>query len=280
MATRARRIPARRVDASRPPSSAPKIARERATSAEVACSSATHNAHRTITLEGAARVPAPMSTSTFALAEPTHVLLDSSGTSYDAVVALGSDCGATAFCDDDTGGAGAARLSMDLAAGTYFVVLDAKTGAGGTWSLWAAFDTGPSEATVSFPEAADTAIPPSGHLWTTGDYVEGVRSTTLSSATEATISLTIHDNQLTCDVQTMESADQRPVGRRIRHRGGGDPRGSHLHLPRGERPNLHVSVRNRTDRIVGLRQRPGRPGWHGAVEALTGGRTLKREDKH
>ncbi|HJL20492.1 MAG TPA: hypothetical protein RMH99_32795 [Sandaracinaceae bacterium LLY-WYZ-13_1] len=67
--------------------------------------------------------------------------------------------------------------------------------------------TGPcAEATVDFPAAGDTRMGAGGgvYFWRAGDYVEGARTTSLPSITQADISVQIDPNVLSCDTQDVE----------------------------------------------------------------------------
>ena len=141
-----------------------------------------------------------------ALTEASTIAVDTSGTSFDSVLSLGTSCaGGELGCDDDSGGAAAARLtSASLSPGVYYAVLDGKAGAaGGTWRAQVTITRTIVEETVSFPGPADTVSPSHGYLWTIGSYVQGTRTTTLPSATQAVIHLVIADNVLSCDSQDM-----------------------------------------------------------------------------
>ena len=61
-----------------------------------------------------------------------------------------------------------------------------------------------SRVTVDFPLSSDTSYSlRGGPPWNAGDYVQGVRTTSLSRATSAIIHLSITPNGLTCDNQDM-----------------------------------------------------------------------------
>lgn len=91
----------------------------------------------------------------FVLTAPTHVTLDTIGTSFDSTLYVRTgqcNSGHEIGCDDDTGGNHAARLNFDiLYPGTYYVFLDGYTvdpsgGANeGPFVLNANFDENPSE---------------------------------------------------------------------------------------------------------------------------------------
>lgn len=77
---------------------------------------------------------------------------------------------------------------------------------GGTCS-GAPVTTGPcAETTVDFPISSDTRFGAGGGLyfWRAGDYVEGTRSTSISSVRSVDMFLTLEFNGLTCDTQDVE----------------------------------------------------------------------------
>lgn len=138
------------------------------------------------------------------LATESDVTLDARASSFGGVLFVGATCGdgATA-CDSD----GMPNLTARLPAGRHFVGLDGR----------ASTDVGPFSLTVSatpvvrdqlltFPQASDTHYDrySAGYYWNLGDYIEGTRTTSLSSITSADLSLTITMNGLTCDSQTMQ----------------------------------------------------------------------------
>ncbi len=57
---------------------------------------------------------------------------------------------------------------------------------------------------MNFPTTSDTHYAPSGdntYMWNYGDYVQGTRSTSLTSTSRADIYLVIGTNYLSCDTQ-------------------------------------------------------------------------------
>lgn len=58
---------------------------------------------------------------------------------------------------------------------------------------------------LNFPLSTDTSHTASGTAyWNAGDYVDGSRTTTLSSTVSAVIHIVLQNNSLTCDTQAME----------------------------------------------------------------------------
>jgi hypothetical protein len=142
----------------------------------------------------------------FNVSEISDVTIDTIGSSFDAVLSLGTTCtGGELGCDDDSaGGTDAVINELQLAPGTYYVTLDGKAGAaGGAWTLNVAIAPSVLQETVSFPAAGDTINPTHGYLWTLGSFVEGVRTTGVSSATSVDMHLVLAENLLTCDTQDM-----------------------------------------------------------------------------
>ena len=141
---------------------------------------------------------------TFTLAEAADVTLDTLGSSFDAVISLGSTCvGGELGCDDDTAGGGQARLvRSDLAAGTYFVTLDGKAGGmGGAWTLNVDIAAGTTTEDVAFPAASgDIVFPSNGQFLFAGDYVQGTRTTSMPDITGASLTVNIPGNGLSCAV--------------------------------------------------------------------------------
>ncbi|MFK7987926.1 MAG: hypothetical protein AB8I08_18045 [Sandaracinaceae bacterium] len=140
---------------------------------------------------------------TFTLTETSDVTLDTVGSAFDAVIGLGSTClGGELGCDDDSAGSGQGQLvRADLAPGTYFVTLDGKAGgAGGEWVLNASIVTGPTTEVVAFPSGGDVSTDPAGLFLFSGEYVEGVRTTSLPDITGADIVLNVPFDDLFCSV--------------------------------------------------------------------------------
>lgn len=143
---------------------------------------------------------------TFTLSGTSDVVIDSAGTSFDSVLSLGTSCsGGELGCDDDSAGGGAARIDeTGLVAGTYYVILDGKSGSsGGAWSLTVSISAAAMPETVNFPTSGDTVSPSHGYLWELGSYWEGSRSTSVASTTSVDIHLVIGENVLSCDTQDM-----------------------------------------------------------------------------
>jgi hypothetical protein len=69
----------------------------------------------------------------------THrVIIDTVGSAYDTVISLRSSTYAVLACDNDTGigvTGGASKVTADLTAGTYYVIVDGKSGACGPYAL-------------------------------------------------------------------------------------------------------------------------------------------------
>jgi len=64
--------------------------------------------------------------------------------------------------------------------------------------------TAPMDAMVTFPATGDTRVAAGGgpyYYWRLGDYVQGVRTTTLPSARSVNFNLQLTSNGLTCDTQ-------------------------------------------------------------------------------
>jgi len=142
----------------------------------------------------------------FTIDEISDVSLDTIGTMFDAVLALRMTCdGSDSICDDDSAGGTDARLAVTgLAPGTYYVVLDGKTGtSGGPWTVNVAIAPAAVEQTVIFPNTGDTLSPSHGNLWTLGAFVEGTRTTMLTGVTGVEIHLVLAANVLSCDTQDM-----------------------------------------------------------------------------
>jgi hypothetical protein len=57
---------------------------------------------------------------------------------------------------------------------------------------------------LDFPTSADTPHTMLTNYWNLGDYIEGVRATSLSSTTSATIHIVVSPDSLTCDTQDMK----------------------------------------------------------------------------
>ncbi|NIR41117.1 MAG: hypothetical protein GWN79_25250, partial [Actinobacteria bacterium] len=100
---------------------------------------------------------------------------------------------------------GTANLSLTLPAGRHYVGLDGLSStASGTWSLDVSTTPVIRDETLTFPAAGDTRVMAIGDRpWNAGDYIEGTRSTSLSSVTSAQLNLTVSPNGLTCDNQDM-----------------------------------------------------------------------------
>ncbi|MDQ3033102.1 MAG: hypothetical protein M3Y87_11840 [Myxococcota bacterium] len=138
------------------------------------------------------------------LATASDVTIDTTGSSYDTVLSMGTSCAAMdVTCDDDGAGGGAARLTRSaLAAGTYYVALDGKSGgAGGSWRAAVTITPLAVPETVTFPQSTDTSS--SAYIWQYGGYIQGARSTSLASTTSLDMSLVPTSNGLTCDTQDM-----------------------------------------------------------------------------
>lgn len=129
------------------------------------------------------------------LAEPRRVRFTLTGEG-NPILAIGRSCGgADVAC-------GASDLLLDP--GTYYVTVDAGTSTAGTFSLGVELLPFPAPETVTFPIASDPRVAASGtNYWRTGDYVQGVRATSLPRARRAVVSLGFPSNGLTCDVLPM-----------------------------------------------------------------------------
>lgn len=142
----------------------------------------------------------------FTLGEISDVTIDTVGTMFDAVLAVRASCdGSDLACDDDSAGGTHAQLVQEaLAPGTYYVVVDGKTGtSGGPWTVNVSIAPAVVQETVVFPSAADTIVPDHGNLWPLGSYVEGARATALTRVTRVDMHLALAANVLTCDTQDM-----------------------------------------------------------------------------
>jgi hypothetical protein len=143
----------------------------------------------------------------FTLSAASDVVIDTVGTGYDAVLALGTTCGGSEVtCDDNGGGATAARIARTaLGPGTYYVALDGKpSGTGGAWRASVSITrSGPTSEVVSFPSPSDATTPSHGYLWNAGNFVEGARTTGLTPITSLDMHLVPSENLLTCDTQDM-----------------------------------------------------------------------------
>ncbi|MBX3251783.1 MAG: hypothetical protein KF901_31685 [Myxococcales bacterium] len=114
------------------------------------------------------------------------------------VLAIGATCG--------TGNLACGSADLLLDAGTYFLTVDAGSGAPGAYTLRVELLPFPSPETVSFPLASDPRVASSNAFyWRTGDYVEGFRNTTLPRARRAVIGLAFASNALTCDTLPMRA---------------------------------------------------------------------------
>lgn len=137
----------------------------------------------------------------FDVSELSTVDLDASGSSFTPVLFVGTACTSASLGCDDSGGA---RLHVELNPGRYFVGLDGRASSdAGAWSLAVAIAPAVRSETVTFPSAGDARVTVYPNLWNAGDYVQGVRATSLARVTSAQMSLQVSPNNLTCDTQDM-----------------------------------------------------------------------------
>jgi len=139
----------------------------------------------------------------FDLASESMVSLDASATSFTPVLFLGSSCGDESRACESSG---SGTLSATLPAGRYFVGLDGRLSSdAGAWSLSVTMAPVISDETLSFPRAGDTRVYNVGdRFWNAGDFVQGARTSGLSSIRSAALSLSVSPNGLSCDTQDMQ----------------------------------------------------------------------------
>ncbi len=129
------------------------------------------------------------------LAAPRRVRFTLTGEG-NPVLAIGRSCGG--------GDVACGNADLLLDPGTYYVSVDAGSGVAGAYSLVVEVLPYPAPETVSFPVAGDPRVAAtSTHYWRAGDYVQGVRTTTLPRARRAVVSLGVAFNGLTCDTLPM-----------------------------------------------------------------------------
>lgn len=129
------------------------------------------------------------------LAAPQRVRFTLTGEG-NPVLAIGRSCGG--------GDVACGNADLLLDPGTYYVSVDAGSGAAGAYSLGVEVLPFPAPETTSFPVAGDPRVASSNaYYWRTGDYVQGVRTTSLPRARRAVVSLGVPINGLTCDTLPM-----------------------------------------------------------------------------
>lgn len=103
----------------------------------------------------------------------------------------------TIACDDDGGQFTLSRIEAFLQPGTYFLTVDGfGINSSGVYSL--AVTRLPTQTTVTFPNTGDARLTQIGTTFSQdGDFVEGIRTLSLSNITSATIDLRVTNN-LTC----------------------------------------------------------------------------------
>jgi hypothetical protein len=99
-------------------------------------------------------------------------------------------------CDDDAGSSTNSRIERTFDAGTYYVVVDGFAGnSAGEYEL-SVTQTVALE-TLIFPDVGDARQPLSGDLSRRGEFVEGIRNSTLSSVSRLEVDVQIA-NSMTC----------------------------------------------------------------------------------
>lgn len=136
------------------------------------------------------------------LPSQSMVSLNAGASSFGLVLFVGSACGSeSSGCNS----AGTANLNVTLPAGRHYVGIDGRTMTdSGAWSLMVGITPVVTTETVTFPAAGDTRVTAAGTaFWNSGDYVQGTRSTSLSSVRRAQLNLAVDSNVLSCDTQDM-----------------------------------------------------------------------------
>lgn len=135
------------------------------------------------------------------LASQSVVTLNAGASSFGLVLFVGSSCGsASGGCNSS----GTANLSVTLPAGRHYVALDGRAVSdSGAWSLSVGITPVVTNEIVTFPAAGDTRATLYPSPWNFGDYIQGTRTTSLSSVTGAQMNLAISPNGLSCDTQDM-----------------------------------------------------------------------------
>ncbi len=136
------------------------------------------------------------------LPSQSMVSLNAGGSSFGLVLFVGSSCGSeSSGCNSS----GTASLDVTLPAGRHYVGLDGRTMTdSGSWSLNVGITPVVTNETVTFPAVGDTRVITAGTSpWNLGDYIQGTRTTSLSSVRSAQLNLAVDSNVLSCDTQDM-----------------------------------------------------------------------------